>query len=46
MTDGVRELLGKEYIAKKNQEPPSFHEFPSLNLPLLERYLIGLVNCQ
>ena len=29
MTDGVRELLGKEYIAKKNQEPPSFHEFPS-----------------
>ena len=29
MTDGVRELLGKEYIAKKNQEPPSFHAFPS-----------------
>ena len=30
MTDGVRELLGKEYMAKKNQQTPTFHEFPSM----------------
>ncbi len=29
VTNGVRDILGDEYIAKKNQEPPSFHEFPS-----------------
>ena len=29
VTNGVRDILGDEYIAKKNQEPPSFHAFPS-----------------
>ena len=30
VTSGVRALLGKEYMAKQNQQAPTFHKFPSM----------------